>query len=69
MLKGSNGIVAGADYGARKAFFDKRVEESYVPAPAAADYTLLFAGLVLLLILIIGYLVWGRSKSAVKGRR
>ncbi|MCX6768651.1 MAG: hypothetical protein NTY83_02315 [Candidatus Micrarchaeota archaeon] len=69
VLKGSSGIVAGADYGAREAFLDKRVEKSYVPAPAAADYTLLLAGLLLLLVLIIGYLVWGRSKSAVKGRR
>ena len=68
VLEGSSGIVAGAGYGSREAFIDKRVEKAYEPA-LAADYTLLFAGLLVLLVLIIGYLIWSRGKSAAKGKR
>ena len=62
-------MVAGADYGSREAFLGKRVDKEYVPqAQSAMDYTLIFAGIFILLILAIAYLVWDKMKGKAKKR-
>ncbi len=64
VMKDSSGVVAGAYYGAREAFMDKRLEEGYVPAPAfALDTTLLLGALVLVLLIVIIYLAFFRGKK------
>ena len=63
-LKGSTGVVAGAYYGAREAFMDKRIEQAYVPEPAfAMDTTLILGLLVLLLLIVAVYLAFFRGKG------
>lgn len=65
IVKGSSTIVAGANFGAREAFMQKRVEKEYKP-PAegfALDTNTLLLIVIMLLVLIIGYLAWERMRS------
>ncbi|MCP4647965.1 MAG: hypothetical protein GY852_09590 [bacterium] len=68
-------VVAGADYGSREAFMEKRIEGSHVftvEAPveeAEFDMNLLFILLILVLVVVILYLVLGRKKEEPKKRK
>jgi len=63
-LAKDSAIVAGADYGEREAFLDKRVEEIFTPsAEAPTDNTLIYGGVILLLVVIVGYLIFERKKK------
>lgn len=65
-------VLAGADYGSREAFMEKRVEGSHVfsvEAPveeAEFDMNLLFLAVILLLVAVIVYLVLGRNGKKEK---
>ena len=65
VMQGASGAIAGADYGSREAFLGNRIEKEYVPQ-SAADYTLIFAGIVILLLLVIAYFVWDKMKAKKK---
>ncbi len=62
-------VVAGADYGAREAFMEKRIEGSHIFAAEAPveeeeagfDMNLIFILLILVLVVVILYLVLGRK--------
>ncbi len=58
-------VVAGADYGAREAFLDNRVEEEYLvqatPVQAGFEFDPMYL-LVLLLLIAVIYLVWDRNR-------
>ena len=65
-------VAAGANYGSREAFLEKRAEKSHlfaVKAPveeAGFDMNLLFLAVILLLVAVIVYLVLGRKKEEKK---
>ncbi len=62
VMKDAAGAVAGANYGSRAAFLEKRVEGQYVPAPKSAfDMNLILILLVALLVAVVGYLLWEKK--------
>ncbi|NYZ76764.1 hypothetical protein H0O02_00420 [Candidatus Micrarchaeota archaeon] len=67
IAKSGSAIVAGADYGSREAFLEKRVEKEYTPAPAGLgfplDSSLLYIIVILALIGAVGYLVWDKTRA------
>ncbi|MCX8200143.1 MAG: hypothetical protein N3G76_01605 [Candidatus Micrarchaeota archaeon] len=62
-------IVGGANYGAREAFLEKRVEKEYVPAPSAQgiDTSTLLLVVVIVLVLLVGYLLLDKIRGQKQG--
>ncbi|MEM2909436.1 MAG: hypothetical protein QW171_04750 [Candidatus Bilamarchaeaceae archaeon] len=69
IAKAGSLIVVGANYGAREAFLEKRVEGSYTPHGAGGGLGLILDGniayilVILLLIAIVAYLAWDKMKA------
>ncbi len=64
IAKAGSRVVVGANYGAREAFLEKRVETEYIPKGLAAfDLNIIYIIVILLLIGIVGYLVWEKRKA------
>ena len=68
-------VIAGANYGSREAFMEKRIDASHVFAveapieePAGFDTNLLFILVILLLVVVILYLVLGRKGKKKEGK-
>ncbi|MEM4720236.1 MAG: hypothetical protein QXZ30_02255, partial [Candidatus Bilamarchaeaceae archaeon] len=60
--KDSNKIIAGANYGSREAFLNKRVEKEYVESSTAFNETLLIGLVILLIIIVAVYFLVGKKK-------
>jgi len=67
LAKEGSEITAGADYGEREAFLDKRVENSFTPSPESEemqiDNTLIYGAVILILVIIVSYLIFERKKK------
>ncbi len=65
VVKAETTIVGGANYGAREAFLDKRVDKEFIPPVAgfAFDTNLLLLAVVVILVLVVGYLLFDKMKS------
>jgi hypothetical protein len=64
VVKADTTILGGANYGAREAFLEKRLEKEYVPlAGFAFDTNLLMIAVVVILVLVIGYLLFDKMKG------
>jgi len=63
IAKAGSIIVVGANYGAREAFLEKRIESEYVPKGPAFDLTIIYIIIILLLIALVGYLLWEKRKA------
>jgi len=67
IAKAGSVITAGADYGEREAFLDKRAESSYEavaedPAGLEFDMNILYIVIIVILIVIAVYLFWSKNK-------
>ena len=66
IAKSGSVIIAGADYGAREAFLDSRIDTEFVPVGKAEgfelDSNLLYIIVIVLLVAVIGYLAMSRKK-------
>lgn len=58
-------IIGGANYGAREAFLNKRVEKEYVPAAGTPgiDMNAILFGVIVLLVILVVYLLFDKIKG------